>query len=81
MSKGFTLTKEQIDAMPSKAPNKFMIFRNDHYDTLKAKNSEKSMTELTKMIGEMYGALDKKRIEVKNTINIRNLRRDLLRRR
>lgn len=58
------MSKDQMESMPSKAPNKFMIFRNDHYDSLKAKNSEKSMTEITKMIGEMYAALDKKRIEV-----------------
>lgn len=41
-----------------------MIFRGDHYNSLKAKNQDKTMTEISKIIGEMWNDLDDKRKKV-----------------
>jgi hypothetical protein len=53
MSKPY-LSKEVLADMPKKAKNSFMIFRGEHYDALKEKNQDKTMTEITKIIGEMW---------------------------
>lgn len=58
------VSQEAIENLPKKPQNGFMIFRADNYDTLKAKNSEKTMTEITKMIGELWSDLDDKRKNV-----------------
>jgi len=50
-----------------------MIFRQDHYDNLKAKNQDKTMTEITKMISEMYNDLDAKRKAVCYVFYFRNM--------
>jgi hypothetical protein len=69
MSKDY-LTTEQLENQPAKPSNKFMIFRGDHYNNLKAKNQDKTMTEITKMISEMYNDLDPKRMKVPLLIHL-----------
>jgi hypothetical protein len=63
MSKPY-VSEEAIENMPKKPLNGFMIFRGENYDVLKAKNSEKTMTEITKMIAELWSDLDTKRKNV-----------------
>lgn len=62
------ISKEAMETMPKRTPNSFFLFRSDHYDALKAKNQDKTMTELTKIIGEMWSDLDEKRKNVYHMI-------------
>lgn len=47
-----------------------MLFRGDHFADLKLKNADKSMIEVTKIIGEMWNDLDEKRKNVLSNISI-----------
>ncbi len=58
------LTDEMLESKPKKNLNGYMLFREEKIEDLKAKNPDKSMTEQSQMLGEMWREMSDKQKEV-----------------
>ena len=55
------MSKVEIPSPPKRPTNAFFKFRAQVYDDVKNKNPTLKITELTKVIGEMFRAMDEKK--------------------